>query len=91
MTLEGNNIRIYFDFTGSGLVALNNKLNLFEIAGEDGIFVKANAQIDNNTVIVSSDKVKHPVAARYAWENYMLPDLFNKEGLPASSFRTNDN
>jgi sialate O-acetylesterase len=91
MTLEGNTIKIYFDHTGSGLVSRNNKLSLFEISGEDGVFVNADAQIYDNTIVVSSEKVKHPVAARYAWKNYMVPDLFNKEGLPASSFRTNDN
>ncbi len=91
MTIEDNSVRIYFDYVGSGLAAKNNKLSLFEIAGDDRVFVNANARIENNTIVVSADMVKHPVAVRYAWKNYMIPDLFNKEGLPASSFRTNDN
>jgi sialate O-acetylesterase len=89
MKIEGNSIRIFFDHTGSGLAAKNGRLDLFEIAGEDGIFVPAKARIDNNTVVVSSDRVQNPVAVRYAWLNYMVPDLFDREGLPASSFRTN--
>jgi hypothetical protein len=91
MKIEGESIRLYFDYTGSGLKAKNGKLEFFEIAGEDGIFFRANARIENNTIIVFSDKVKYPVTVRYAWRNYMVPDLFNFEGLPASSFRTQFN
>lgn len=90
MKIEGDSIRIFFDHTGSGLKSRNNDpLKRFAIAGKDKNFVWANATIDGNTVVVSSGKLKHPVAVRYAWETN--PDgcnLYNKEGLPASPFRT---
>jgi sialate O-acetylesterase len=83
-------IRLFFDHVGSGLTTKGGKLTDFTIAGEDGKFVEANAEIDNNTIVVSSEKVRNPVAVRYAWTNTAMPNLFNKEGLPASSFRTDD-
>jgi sialate O-acetylesterase len=83
-------IRLFFDHVGGGLTAKGGKLTDFTIAGEDGKFVEANAEIDNNTIVVSSEKVRNPVAVRYAWTNTAMPNLFNKEGLPASSFRTDD-
>ena len=63
----------------------------FAIAGEDKKFVWAKAYLDGDKVVVYSDEIKNPVAVRYAWGNN--PDdanLYNKEGLPASSFRTDD-
>ncbi|MFG0287548.1 MAG: 9-O-acetylesterase, partial [Rhodopirellula sp. JB044] len=58
--------------------------------GEDQNFVEANAGIDGDTVVVSSEKVSDPVSVRYAWGSGDMPNLSNKEGLPASSFRTDD-
>lgn len=83
-------IRLFFDHVGGGLIAKSGKLTHFTITGKDGKFVEANAEIDNDTIIVSSEKVRSPVAVRYAWSNTAVPNLFNKEGLPASSFRTDD-
>jgi len=60
------------------------------IAGADKKFVWASAKIGGNGVVVSSDKVKTPVAVRYAWGSSPECNLFNKEGLPASPFRTDD-
>lgn len=88
--IEGNKIRIYFDFAGKGLVARGGSLTNFQIAGNDSIFVPAKAEIKVSTVIVYSDKVQNPVAVRYAWKNAVDPNLFNKKDLPASSFRTDD-
>lgn len=90
MKIEKDKIRIYFDYTGSGLVSRGGPLTHFEIAGKDRIFVKADAVIDGNTVLVSSKSVKEPVAVRFAWHDIAEPNLFNEEGLPASSFRTDD-
>jgi sialate O-acetylesterase len=87
---EGNKIRIYFNFAGSGLTARGGTLTNFQIAGSDSLFVPAKAEIKDSTVIVYSDKVQNPIAVRYAWKNAVDPNLFNKEGLPASSFRTDD-
>jgi sialate O-acetylesterase len=90
MQVEGNNIRLSFDHVGSGLMAKDGELTHFTIAGKDKIFVEAAARIENDTVMVSSDKVVNPVAVRFAFSNTAMPNLFNKEGLPASSFRSDD-
>lgn len=90
MVVEGDKIRVKFTNTGTGLQIKNGSaLKEFAIAGADQKFVWANAKIDGNTVVVSSDKVKSPVAVRYAWaDNPIKANLYNKEGLPASPFRT---
>lgn len=89
MEVEGKKIRVIFDHAENGLVARGGALTHFEIAGADGVFVEAKARIDKNTVLVSSPKVKNPQAVRFAWSNTAEPNLFNKEGLPASAFRCN--
>jgi len=83
----GTTIEILFEETGSGLVGKNN-LNGFEVAGADGVFVKANAKITDNKVRVTSPSISNPVHVRYGWSNYFDATLFNQEGLPASSFNT---
>jgi len=86
--VEGASIRIQFDHVGSGLVAKDGDLSHFEIAGEDQQYHPAKAVIDGETVVVSSKDVTAPVAVRFAWGNTDEPNFFNKEGLPASSFCT---
>ncbi|WP_237586996.1 sialate O-acetylesterase [Pontibacter russatus] len=88
MKVEGRKARLYFDYADKGLVRKGKELTNFEIAGEDGQFVKANAKIDGSTVVVQAKEVKKPVAVRFEWSNTVTPTLFNKAGLPASSFRT---
>ncbi len=85
-------IRVRFNHLGGGLKAKNHAiLRGFTIAGMDKEFVTARARIDNDTVLVWSNEVKEPVAVRYAWTNNPEEaNLFNKAGLPASSFRTDD-
>ena len=90
MKIEGGKIRLSFEHTGSGLVAKDGTLANFVIAGADKKFVSAKATIENMTVVVSSDTVAKPVAVRYAFDNAGVPSLFNKESLPASSFRTDE-
>ena len=86
---DSNTIRIFFDYTGSGLTSRDNQpLTNFEIAGADKNFVKADAVIDNNTVLIRSENVGKPTAVRFAWKEDAQPNLCNKEGLPASSFTT---
>jgi len=88
-SIEGNKIRLKFDHIGTGLVSRNGKpLTWFEIAGADKKFVKAKAEIDGETVLVSSEEVAAPVAVRFAWNQEAEPNLSNKEGLPAWPFRT---
>ena len=86
--LHNDYIDIDFDSKGSGLLGIRN-LEGFEIAGSDGVFENAQAIIVDNKVRVSSGKVDNPTQARYAWKNVFDGTLFNKEGLPASSFITN--
>jgi len=87
---EDGKIRLRFDHVGGGLVAKGPELKGFSIAGEDEKFVWAKAKIENDSVIVRSDKVPQPLAVRYAWAINPECNLYNKEGLPASPFRTDD-
>jgi sialate O-acetylesterase len=85
----GDTIRLSFTQTGGGLVAKDDRpLASFEIAGDDQVFHTAKAYIKGNYVYVYADEVKKPAAVRYAWRNCPDASLFNKEGLPASPFRT---
>jgi sialate O-acetylesterase len=79
-----------FDHFGSGLEARGGKLTGFAIAGEDKQWVWADAVIEAHKVIVSSPKVEKPIAVRYGWSDFPVVNLFNKEGLPATPFRTDD-
>ncbi len=89
MTVEGNTIRLTFDHVGSGLTSRDDEpLTWFQIAGEDKEFVEANATIDGDTLVVSSDAIANPVAVRFGWHQSAEPNFMNKEGLPASPFRT---
>ncbi|GAA4410024.1 sialate O-acetylesterase [Nibrella viscosa] len=89
-TIDGNRIIISFDHVGSGLVTSDGEApGEFAIAGSDKKFVWAKARIDGGTVVVWSDEVPSPRYVRYAWaDNPVNPNLYNKEGLPASPFRT---
>ncbi|CAM3817753.1 sialate O-acetylesterase [Mucilaginibacter galii] len=89
-TVEGNRIIVTFNNIGSGLMAKGGgELNYFAIAGADKKFVWAKAAIEGNKVIVSSDDIPNPMYVRYAWaDNPEGANLYNKEGLPASPFRT---
>ncbi len=89
MKVEDNKIRIQFDHVAGGLAARDSKaLSHFTIAGEDKKFVEAKAEIDGDCVVVSAESVKNPVAVRFGWHQNAEPNLMNKEGLPASPFRT---
>lgn len=85
---EGAGFRIRFTNTDGGLIAPLNELGGFELAGEDKVFKPASAEIEKNTVVVTSPDVAAPVAVRYAWRNAPAAGLFNLEGLPAVPFRT---
>jgi sialate O-acetylesterase len=90
MQVEGDHIVLEFDRVGRGLVAQGGELRGFTVAGEDRKWVNARAVIRGDRVIVSSPQVPRPVAVRYGWANYPVVNLANKEGLPASPFRTDD-
>jgi sialate O-acetylesterase len=102
MKVEGNKIRLTFKHVGSGLTigaapwspsgppVPAAELQGFIIAGADNNFVPAKAAIEGNSVVVWSDQVSAPVAVRYGWAGFTALNLYNKEGLPASPFRTDD-
>lgn len=91
MKVEGYKIRLSFDCTGSGLMTNDGKeVSHLTIAGKDKKFVEAKGVIDGDTMVVTAEGVNNPVAVRYGWSNMAEPNLANKEGLPASSFRTDD-
>jgi sialate O-acetylesterase len=90
--IEGGRVVIDFDHIGGGLVAKDapgGELRAFAIAGADRRFVWAEARLDSNRVVVSSALIPDPVAVRYGWaDNPEGANLYNREGLPASPFRT---
>lgn len=90
LQIDGKKAIVDFDYVESGLMAKDGDLTHFEIAGSDQKFHKAKAVIEGETVVVTSRKVKEPAAVRYGFYNTDEPNLFNKEGLPASSFRTDE-
>jgi sialate O-acetylesterase len=91
MKIEGSEIRVRFTHVGSGLEGHDGgELRGFAIAGADREFHWAEARITGDAVVVSSRDVPNPVAVRYAWADSPVCSLFNKDGLPASPFRTDD-
>jgi sialate O-acetylesterase len=89
LTIMGDKLRVTFDHVGGGLTTRNGQpLDWFEIIDADeGGFVKADASVDGDSVILSAAGVKHPVAMRFAWSGLAEPNLMNVEGLPAGAFR----
>lgn len=86
-------ILLTFGNCEQGLTSFNKPLTDFEIAGEDKIFYPAQAMINrdkNGVIVVWNDSVKNPISVRYAFKNWAEGCLFNTQGLPASSFRTDD-
>jgi sialate O-acetylesterase len=88
--IENQRIRIRFSNIGSGLT-IRDKYGYgrgFEIAGADGKYRWAQASLDGQDILVSSPEVVHPASVRYAWSNTPDGNVYNREGLPAVSFRT---
>ncbi len=92
MKIAGNQATLTFAGVGGGLEAKGGgPLGGFTVAGADHKFVPAQARIEGNKILVSSPQVTAPVAVRYAWaDNPADANLYNKEGLPASTFRTDE-
>jgi sialate O-acetylesterase len=88
MEADGGKVRIHFEHA-DGLKSRDGEpLTWFQIAGPDGKFVDAQAEIDGDTIVVSSDDVSEPKAVRFGWHQEAEPNLVNEAGLPASPFRT---
>jgi Domain of unknown function (DUF303). len=90
MTIEDGKAILSFDNAPMWLTSFGKELKQFEIAGADKVFYPAKAEIRRSKVEVSSDKVSVPVAVRYAFKDFVVGDLFSTEGLPLSSFRTDN-
>lgn len=90
LEVKGNEAVLSFDHVGGGLETRGEKLLGFTIAGEDKVFYNAEARIDGDKLIVKHDQVKTPTMVRYGWANFPIVNLYNKEGLPATPFRTDD-
>ncbi|GKX68611.1 sialate O-acetylesterase [Inconstantimicrobium mannanitabidum] len=85
-----NAIELSFEHAEGGIQVKGEKVEGFEIAGEDKKFIPADVKINNNKVIVSAKEVTEPKYVRYAWTNYGPVTLFNNVGLPMSTFRTSE-
>lgn len=88
MTVEGAHAILRFKHVGGGLVAQGGELKGFAVSGANKSFLPAKAEIKGDTVIVSNEQVATPVAVRFGWENVPDGNLYNRDGLPASPFRT---
>ena len=84
---EDSKAVVNFDYVDGGLVCKGNRLTWFEAAGEDGEFYPAQAQILDDKVIVTCDKVNRIREIRFGWADIAEPNLFNKAGLPAAPFK----
>lgn len=90
MTERDGEAVLTFDHVGAGLEARGGSPAGFQIAGSDRQWVWAEARIEGDKVIVSSPKVATPVAVRYGWADFPVVNLWNKDGLPATPFRTDN-
>ncbi|MDO6760963.1 sialate O-acetylesterase [Tamlana sp. 2_MG-2023] len=90
MSVAENKVAIEFDYAPNGLATFGKELHGFKVAGADKFFYEADAILLKGKLIVWSDKVEHPIAVRYGWQDWVDGSLFNTAGLPASSFRTDN-
>ncbi|WP_254712462.1 hypothetical protein [Polaribacter pectinis] len=92
MKVEDSKAILNFDYANNGFSSFGKKLHGFEIAGNDKVFYEADVKITKHkkSLTVWSDKVQEPIAVRYAFKNCVEGTLYNVEGLPASSFRTDN-
>lgn len=88
LTIDGARAVLHFTHVGGGLVAKGGELKGFTVAGADNAFVKAKAEIVGDTVVVSAEGVTAPAAVRFGWANVPEVNFYNRDGLPASPFRT---
>tara|TARA_R110000850_G_scaffold60760_2_gene139217 strand:- start:297 stop:2033 length:1737 start_codon:yes stop_codon:yes gene_type:complete len=100
LSIDGDRAVVSFNHVGGGLVVKEvtladrtlsaESLEGFQISGADEVFHEADAVIEGDQVVVSSDQVSQPVAVRYAYRGFPYANLYNDGGLPASPFRTDD-
>lgn len=90
MEVKNDTVVLSFDRDKMWVTAKDGQLKNFTVAGADRKFYPAEAWLNRSKVCVKSSQVLHPVAVRYAFVNYADGDLFGTEGLPVSSFRTDN-
>jgi sialate O-acetylesterase len=90
MAIKDTTAVITFQNIPNGLTSFGKELQRFEIAGADKKFYPAKAVLGRKSITVFSSDVKKPVAVRYAFKDFVIGDLFGNDGLPVSSFRTDD-
>jgi sialate O-acetylesterase len=90
MKVEGDKIVLSFKNVGGGFVVRGERLTGFTVAGSDHKFHNAHSEVKGDQIVVSCPEVPQPVAVRFGWANYPVVNLWSKDGLPASPFRTDD-
>jgi sialate O-acetylesterase len=90
VTFKNDTAMLTFDNAPFGLTSYGKDLSLFEMAGDDKVFYPAKATIVKDGITVKSESVPQPVAVRYAFKNFVVADLFGTNGIPVSSFRTDE-
>jgi len=90
MAVEGSVVKLTFDHAEHGLTTFGKELVNFKVAGENKRFYPAKAFITRDGITLFSPSVEKPAAVRYAFEDFVIGELYNTEGLPASSFRTDE-
>lgn len=90
LEIKGSTAILSFKDAPLGLTAYGKEIKTFEVAGKDQVFYPAEAVLKGKTIIVASLKVEEPVAVRYAFKDFVVGEVFGANGLPLSSFRTDD-
>ena len=90
LSIAGSIAAVRFKNAPNGLTSFGKDLSQFEVAGSNKVFCPAKAIIKGSNVLVSAPEVKEPVAVRYAFKDFVTGELYSTEGLPVSSFRTDD-
>jgi sialate O-acetylesterase len=90
ISVKDTAIVISFRNIPNGMTSYGKELTTFEIAGSDKVFYPAKAKLGRKTVTVYAKDVKKPIAVRYAFKDFVVGELFSNEGLPVSSFRTDN-
>ena len=90
MEVKNGKASLFFENAPNGFVTKNGKATEFYIAGEDRKFMPAEVKIEKDRIIVYNNQIKNPVAVRFAFGNTAIANLFSKEGLPVTPFRTDN-
>ncbi|MEJ7676810.1 MAG: sialate O-acetylesterase [Segetibacter sp.] len=90
MSVDGSRAIITFTNSEDGLMVKGDSVSQLYVAGSDKMFYPAEGKISGSKLVVSSDKVRQPVAVRFGFSNAAVGNLFSKSGLPVAPFRTDD-